>query len=53
MNENTKEALKKFAESVQQLAHATLTVIGIDTATYIVKEAENLKRALDKDETIP
>lgn len=53
MNENTKEALKQFANAVEALALGTVHMIGVDAAGQIINRAEELKTALDKDETLP
>lgn len=50
MNANTREALKKFVWQIQNLAiHLTG---GGEVARRIIEAAENLRDALDKDETI-
>lgn len=52
MNENTKEAFKRLAQAIQLLAQSTIHQIGVDNATDVINAAEELKRALDSDETI-
>ena len=52
MNSNTKEALKDFITQVEQLTAGVIRDIGVQSASDIVTACENLKRALDSDETI-
>ncbi len=52
MNDKTKNALKDFIVAVQDLTAAVYVQIGQDCASEIMDRCENLKTALDKDETI-
>lgn len=53
MNENTKLALKQFADCVSFLAQGTVRMIGLETAKEVLDAVDNLKKCLDKDETLP
>ncbi len=52
MNANTKEKLEKLCDALTILAYGASSVIGTLTLAEIVTAAEELKLALQKDETI-
>jgi hypothetical protein len=52
MNENTSIALFEFANSVEKLTVAVTLQIGVKTAAEILTACNELKRAINTDETI-
>lgn len=52
MNSNTKKHLINFIEAVENLTSATLVTIGMETASEIINTCNQLKLALERDETI-
>jgi hypothetical protein len=53
MNENTKDALKKACEALQDLAASCYHMAGEQTVSNTIGALETLKVALDKDDTLP
>jgi hypothetical protein len=52
MNANTKEAFIKFINDVEILAQGVVHLTGVKDTSILLKNAETLKSALQKDETI-
>lgn len=52
MNNNTREDLKKFIEAVENLATAVSSFAGSHAVKWIYDAGHQLKKQLDKDETI-
>lgn len=53
MNGNTRDALIRYIEKINQLAAAMLLHAGEDTVREIIEAGNRLEKALESDETIP
>lgn len=53
MNSNTREALKEMIDGVENIVQSCLRDIGMEDVAKIIEKCENVKKALDADETIP
>jgi len=52
MNQNTKSALLEFIDQIEILAQGVVHMTGIKDCEILIQNAEKLKNALNKDETI-
>lgn len=52
MNTKTKDALIKFINDVEILAQGVVYMTGVDDCQKLLENADDLKTALEKDETI-
>jgi hypothetical protein len=52
MNENTKDKLFKFIDQIEILAQGVTHLTGVPDCVRLIGAAEELKNALNKDETI-
>lgn len=53
MNQNTAKSLKDFISAIEILTAGVAHEIGLTTAGEILTACNELKRAINKDETIP
>lgn len=52
MNQNTKSALFEFIDQIEILAQGVIHMTGMQDCQKLLESAEDLKNALNKDETI-
>lgn len=52
MNHNTTQSLIKFVDAVETLTAGVVNHIGVATASEVLTACNDLKRAIEKDETL-